>query len=376
MDANKRYRVGIAYHFLPDYRAGVFKELLKSDKLEVEFLAGDNGSALSGVPEATGIPHHRLKNRWAGRVLWQSGLLTKLYREKYDVVVLRGSWLTLTTWVAAPLLRIQRTPVLFWSRGWKKRDRGVVRLIRLFYLRLANALLLYGDRAKSTGMTCGYPEKRMRVIGNSIPLPTLDISTIRKPDEARPLVLWVTRILDYKQPDLLIRAVKAVQEKGYEIDCVFIGHGEIGDLEQMRDDLGLRDRVRFLGRLDPDAVVPWCYKASVVALPNWAGLTVASSIANGVPVVVNDDAYSNPPEWDYVTTADESAENTVPVNGSYFRKNDADDLANELVRWCFTHPASSEQRRAIAAYGRELVSPERSANAIVSAIESYADTRR
>lgn len=369
-NTNRRHRIAIVYHFLPDYRAGVFRELLNSDCVDVEFIAGSPGGALSTIPEAESIPYYQVKNRWKKRLLWQSGLIKKLLSEDYDLVIFRGSWLTLSTWIAAPIMRLKKVPVLFWLRGWNRPVTGLVRYFRLAYLLLADALLLYGTRGKHICRLFGYPAERLHVVGNSIPLPNQDISEIIQPAEKVPIVLWVSRLLDYKMPELLIDAVKLAQDKNVEMNCVFIGPGDSSHLKEKSSLLGLDNYVQFTGKLYGNDVETWCNRASVIAIPNWAGLTVATGITNGVPVVVNDDPGANPPEWEYINPINGDHDITSPINGSYFKKHDASSLADELIRWCSGAKATTDGRRSIAKHARWLVSPERSSNAILLAVET------
>jgi len=372
---NRRYRICIVYHFLPDYRSGVFKELLSSNSIDVEFIAGSPGGALSTIREADNIPYHRVKNFWIKRLLWQSGVIKKLISEDYDLVIFRGSWLTVSTWIAAPIMRLKKTPVLFWLRGWNKPVTGLVRYFRLFYLRLANALLLYGNRGEYICKMFGYPADRLYVVGNSIPLPIRYFNEIKQPDEEIPTVLWVSRILKYKMPELLIDAVKLAHTKGVEMKCVFVGPGDPSHLIEKSSSLGLEDYIQFTGKLYGRDVEAWCDKASVIAIPNWAGLTVATGITNGVPVVVNDDPGANPPEWEYVNPINRKKDSLIPVNGSYFEKNDSSSLAEELIRWCSDARATEDHRQEIAKQGRWLVSPKRSSEAILSAVETVLEKR-
>ena len=369
----RRPRVAFVYHFMPDYREGVFRALLDDPAIEAEFVAGPDagvGAGFDGVPTTDRIPYREVRNLWLGPLLWQRGVVGLAWRRGHDALVFRGSWLTLSTWVGAAIARLRGKRVFFWMIGWRRRERGFRRPLRPLYLRLAHVVLLYGERARRLGIEHGYPAERLRVIGNSLPVEAVDASAIVEP-EGSLSVLWMTRLLPYKKPRLLVDAIRIAHERGVRLDCTFVGAGDTDELVAHVAALGLEDHVRFVGRRSDEEASALLAGARVVAVPGHAGLTVAHAIVHGVPVVVNDDPDANPPEWEYVMPVDGDAAawpGGIGFNGSRFRRDDAASLCDELVRWCVERPASTEERRRIAREGAELVSPERSAAAIVAAI--------
>ena len=48
-------RVAVVYHFLPNYRQGVFDALAAADGWDVTFITGHSRPGQEGVPEATGL---------------------------------------------------------------------------------------------------------------------------------------------------------------------------------------------------------------------------------------------------------------------------------------------------------------------------------
>lgn len=368
MTHTSKPHVGFIYHFMPDYREPVFKSLLNDNRIESEFIAGTNRGEFASVPATDLIPFIRVKNRWCRSLLWQSGVHRLIREKQYDVVVFRGSWLTLSTWTGAIYARWHGCTVMFWLIGWRKPESGLRGFLRPRYLRLAHALLLYGERSRQLGEQQGYPADRMRVIGNSLPFDSVDLEDIKEPTDSL-LVLWVTRLLPYKKPQLLIEAIVIAHQRGFLLECVFVGPGDTQALQALADQHNLGEYISFTGRLNVDgAELPALFaRARVVAVPGHAGLTVANGLVNGVPVVVNDNPDSNPPEWEYVQPATHQPDSTV-ANGSYFKEDDAASLADELIRWCVTAPATTEHRRSIARQAQHEVSPQRSSDAIVDAV--------
>jgi rhamnosyl/mannosyltransferase len=103
---------------------------------------------------------------------------------------------------------------------------------------------------------------------------------------ARPVVLFVGRLIYYKGADVLMRAMRDV-----DADLVIIGRGPLeGELRSLADSLGIADRVTFLPPVTAGDLVAWYHAADVFCLPSVArseafGLVQLEAHAAGTPVV-------------------------------------------------------------------------------------------
>ncbi|HWE31107.1 MAG TPA: glycosyltransferase family 4 protein [Polyangia bacterium] len=138
-----------------------------------------------------------------------------------------------------------------------------------------------------------FPSERIEVIPNGV-----DISRFLKADAnalrwelkigPRPLVACVSRMSREKGVDILIRAIARVRD---DVALVIAGNGaDMEKCKQLAHDLGVSDRVYFLGlRDDVENVYA---AANVVVMPSlWDeafGLCVVEAMAAGRPVVVTD----------------------------------------------------------------------------------------
>jgi glycosyltransferase involved in cell wall biosynthesis len=102
----------------------------------------------------------------------------------------------------------------------------------------------------------------------------------------RPIVLFVGRLIYYKGPEFLVRAMAEV-----DADLVVIGKGPLQPaLEALSAELGIADRVTFLPPQPDDELVAWYHAADVFCLPSIArseafGLVQLEAHASGLPVV-------------------------------------------------------------------------------------------
>lgn len=103
---------------------------------------------------------------------------------------------------------------------------------------------------------------------------------------SRPIVLFVGRLVYYKGPEVLMRAMADV-----DADLVLIGWGPLlKQLKQIAADSGISDRVTFVDPVDDDELAAWYHAADVFCLPSVArseayGLVQLEAHASGTPTV-------------------------------------------------------------------------------------------
>jgi lipopolysaccharide/colanic/teichoic acid biosynthesis glycosyltransferase len=144
----------------------------------------------------------------------------------------------------------------------------------------AAALAPYRDRA--VVVPFGLPEPDH---ADASPRPTASIAAVRERWNG-PIVLFVGRLVPYKGVDVLLRAMQ-----GLRAAAVIVGDGPLRpSLEQQATELGIADRVFFLGTLSEDDVDAWYRAGDVLALPSTTaaeafGLVQLEAMARAKPVV-------------------------------------------------------------------------------------------
>ena len=196
-----------------------------------------------------------------GQVLWQPRFLAMVWRERPDVVIAEGNPYSLTAWVLGPVTRALNIPLLLWTHGLVEDERGAKWKIRRILYRLADGLLLYGDRAKEMLINRGFSEDRLHVVYNS-----LDFDEQRRvadtltPDKCEAfrvslgmkdgdrLAVFTGRLQPRKQLEMLVEAAARLFEDGKRMHVVFIGEGSARQvLASQAQSLGIDDLVHFLG---------------------------------------------------------------------------------------------------------------------------------
>lgn len=136
-------------------------------------------------------------------------------------------------------------------------------------------------------------------------------------------------LLDYEGLDVLIRALALLKKEGVGLKLRVVGEGEVRlQLEALVEELGLSDRVVFLGRQSPDVARDVILSSAVVCLPRKpfevcqivTPIKLVEALAMAKPVIVPD----------LPVFKDELMSETGVVPGWFFKAGDAADLAAVL----------------------------------------------
>ncbi len=337
MAQEKNIRVLVVYPYMPHYRYGVFTALDQLPGFDFAFASDVEGiDGIPALPASAVRRHTTLPSRRVGRATWQRGLIGLVLKNRYDVVILAGDASHLSTWIAAAILRVLHRRVMFWTIGWTRPEAGLKRFVRLAFYHLANRLLLYGNVGFELGAAHGYPAERMSIIRNSQVAPP---RALRERDAGpanqaarlnlaseSPVVGAIIRLIPVKRLDLLISAARVLKNRGTPITVVLAGDGP-GREALEKQAAAFEVDLRLLGAIyDPELIEELYARFDLTVVPAAVGLTAIQSLRHGVPVVSDDDAYSQMPEWDAIIEG---------KTGGHFRKHDAESLADSIQQWLY-----------------------------------------
>ena len=150
--------------------------------------------------------------------------------------------------------------------------------------------ILVGNRLRTYARHIGYDERRITVIPNGFSQPR---PPVRLSDEEIGAVRMVSvaRLVPVKGIDDTLHALAALYERNPNLEWSYdiAGDGpERGVLQQLTKNLGLEERVQFLGALPNEDVLRLLEKSAIFVLPSWNeafGLAYLEAMAMGTVVV-------------------------------------------------------------------------------------------
>lgn len=347
-------KVLIVYHYIAHYRLPVFSQLVKDfeDKgWEIDFFSDESSGKSKIKVLDSSIAHnypeisdrwHIGKNFWIGsNILWQRGLIKVLRKNKYDVVIMLGNAYYLSTWVAVALNKIKKSyKIYLWTHGVRSQEYGFKKYLRIWFYKLSDHLLLYGNHARSILAGCGIDEDSISVIYNSLDFDAqrrvFDINTscyvsdvLQKyniPDSAR-IALFTGRLTKGKRVDMAIEAIgKARNAMGININLVVVGEGpEMMGLKELVAKLDLDGSIHFVGACYDEYVIAALMKASrVLIVPGDIGLSAIHALSYGVPVITHDNFSRHGPEFEIIKDG---------KTGSFYKYGEIESLVENLAYW-------------------------------------------
>lgn len=256
------------------------------------------------------------ETRWGRpRTVYQGGWFQAL-RRRFTVVVLVDAVHNLTTWLFWCFSFLGGPKIMLFGYGLRPLIEGsavtqVVRsmLQRLLVTRVA-AFAVYTEAGRKALMSMGVDSDRIVVLGNTVDTDYLaSLSPVDPRSEVgkqvalhddRPLLLYVGRMQAAKRPDLLLEAVRHLNEKELPVDLVLIGDGpEAGRVHSAAARL---PGVTVLpAAYDPRALACFFAAADLLTIPGRIGLTCVHAFAYGLPsVTVADELVEQSPEYAYL----------------------------------------------------------------------------
>ena len=154
-----------------------------------------------------------------------------------------------------------------------------------------------------------------------------------------PVLFFIGRLLYSKRLDLLITAMKILQQKyDMKVNCILIGEGPAKEeLSKLSDENHLTDRVWFYGACyDEDEISQLINHSDICVSPGNIGLTAIHSLTYGTPIITGDDFTHQGPEFEVIQPG---------VTGNFYKQNNVDDLAKTIYDWFKDVPERDKLRQ-------------------------------
>ena len=353
----------IIYPFFANYRLPILKALTNScSGWEYELLGDKNPiNGIKGInPKLAYIPKEagglcwkftRLHYPFTARIpfTWQTGVISRLFKKDYDAVIFLGSIYHLAYIVAIPILKLFKVPIIFWTHGFLGKDSRPIFLLRHFLYSQANAIMLYGNKAKKY-FRFGkfYKNSLIKVIYNSLDYSgankfhytdkqLIELKTIFFKNEL-PVVIAVGRLTPVKRMDKLIKALhESIERHNKHFNILIVGAGEsMGSLQELVDRYRLNSFVNFVGPVYGDEVYKYLQIADLSVIPGNVGLSAMHALSAGIPVISHDNFDVQMPEHEAIIEG---------LTGSFYNENSIDDLVEKIHSWIFSKDKCLEAKK-------------------------------
>jgi glycosyltransferase involved in cell wall biosynthesis len=214
----------------------------------------------------------------------------RLLREKFDVIDCCG----FPYFSLFPCKRLYSTWLEVWGRDYWFTYLGPLGVlgygVEWLAGRLPDEIIAVSESTKERLLAQLHVRGRIDTLPGGID--TTAIGAL-KPAEPSSEVMFVGRLVNFKNVDVIMQAVAFLRDSGVYVRCDIVGDGpELQTLQQLANALDIDDRVRLLGFLEDSDDVYRLMKASkVLVLPSSRegfGLVVLEANACGLPVITID----------------------------------------------------------------------------------------
>jgi glycosyltransferase involved in cell wall biosynthesis len=398
--APRRRRIFILASHVIQYSSPLFRRMAQDPRLDLQIayctLQGANSSVdpefgvevkwdtsvLDGYPWVH-IPNRSPKpglGRFFG--LFNPGIWGFIRKNHFDAAILPG-YFYFTAWIAIAAAKWSGTPILFITdshslRSWNAQSPLKLRfkkwLVRRIFS-LGNAVIVSSTGGVEYLKSLGFLSDRIFLVPTAVDndwwteqAARVDRAAVRThwkiPQEAA-VAVFCAKLQQWKGPlDLLEAFAQAGAPNSY---LVYAGDGpEKGNLERRAAELGLADRVKFLGFVN-QSQLPSTYAASdFLVLPSLFepfGLVVNEAMLCGLPAIVSDRVGA---KFDLVRPDE---------NGCVFPAGNVQALA-DVLRQMMSDPEKRARMSAAARRRMETWSPKEYADGVAKAVNVVATDKR
>ena len=334
-------------NIFPHYRSAIWKKLIGSNKFILDIYFSPTNPLNIPAPDLNNLfddqertKFHFLKNYWLNKkiLIWQSEVLRLTAFSKFDCIMLLGEMYIISSWIACLIAKMRGKKIYMWSHGLYGNENFIKKHIRLTFLKLADVIFLYENRAKKLLVKNGFEKSTLDVVYNSLDFDTHqkhyhklgkeDNSKVKKlfKHESLPTILFIGRITEKKKIDILIKAINKLNQAKISYNLLIVGEGD--NLEfykasyQKSIDSGW---LNFYGKsYNIEETGQLIYNSDLCVSPGNIGLTAIHCLSYGTPVASHNNYKNQMPEVEAIIDGE---------NGFLFKENDYFDLAYKINFW-------------------------------------------
>ena len=344
---------GIFANIAPLYSEPLWRELSNSETIDYYFYSSCKGySSIKTIDvcesrslnKSGSFNWYFLKNIYIKNILiYQSGVIYKCLRTKYDAYIFNGEMNCLSTWVAAIVCKLRRKPVIFWGHGLYGNEKNIKYFFRIVFYKIADFHLIYGNRSRNLMLKSGFSENRVFTVYNSLNFHVHEsfFSDVAKDDLIKirkelfpfsfddPVLIFLGRLTKEKKVPYLLKALEILNTKGKRFNCLIIGGGpEMLKLRELKDSLKIHNSICLFGEnYDEKINAKFIMMADCCISPGNVGLTAIHCLSLGTPVITHGNLENQGPEVEVIKTG---------ITGQFFKEDDINDLSAKIEEFVST----------------------------------------
>lgn len=376
------FKIIVLQRILPHYRAGIFRKLCgRFPGMSVFYGQPYKNESLKNADNLSDNIFIRCSNTYFDKngKIFISKIFSKIKELRAEIIISVFNVGNLNIYILFLLRKFLKFKIILWSFGYDpvrgfNPDKYFTDKIRLYLSQKADAVIFYWENGKEE------VSRYSKVTGHYFVAPnTLD--TDKQTELKRKFEItgkekikselgvkekfhfvYVGRLLEDKQIDLLLKAFSHLEKDTAEIRLTIIGDGpEKSNLENLSRELKLKN-IFFTGEITDDELTgKWIFISDAFVMPGRLGLSVVHTFCFGTPVISQKkEKHFHGEGIGYVKDG---------VNGFLAEDENISELAERMKR-IISDPELSDRLRTNAFYSSQNeCSVESMINGINSAVE-------
>lgn len=376
------FKIIVLQRILPHYRAGIFRKLCgRFPGMSVFYGQPYKNESLKNADNLSDNIFIRCSNTYFDKngKIFISKIFSKIKDLRPEIIISVFNVGNLNIYILFLLRKFLKFKIILWSFGYDpvkgfNPDKYFTDKIRLYLSQKADAVIFYWENGKEE------VSRYSKVTGHYFVAPnTLD--TDKQTELKRKFEItgkekikselgvkekfhfvYVGRLLEDKQIDLLLKAFSHLEKDTAEIRLTIIGDGpEKSNLENLSRELKLKN-IFFTGEITDDELTgKWIFISDAFVMPGRLGLSVVHTFCFGTPVISQKkEKHFHGEGIGYVKDG---------VNGFLAEDENISELAERMKR-IISDPELSDRLRTNAFYSSQNeCSVESMINGINSAVE-------
>jgi len=337
----------MVYNTAPHYRDAIFTALDRVYNCDWYFGVTKSDIKEMDISKLKNVRYYKTFGNTA-KLYWQKGLVSMLFKKKYQNFLVLSEVRSLSFWVFMLLkwLFFPGKHVYGWSHGLYGREGRLRQKLERWKTNAMTGLFLYNNYSRQLYIDIGVKPEKVMVIYNSLDYENQLIlrKQIVKSDifqkhfgNSNPTIVFIGRLTESKKLEWLLEALYDLSKHNRLYNVVFVGGGaHKSALELIASEYGLN--AWFYGACyDEKTNAEILYNADLCVSPGNVGLTAIHSMMFGTPVITNDDLTHQGPEFEAIKNN---------ITGMFFKNKDIKSLADNITEWFSNHPDRESVRKA------------------------------